>query len=245
MTDIYSRFESFVRKCIEARNIATIKYHDDFRYMLEHVSRSTGEAYLKLLEQTPISKERIRQFCAANDAIGCPKQESLSIGRYSPTSVRYLYHAHLALTHFQRFASAAVSIVEVGGGYGGLCAAISFIRDLYTVKIDSYSIVDLPTIGQLQKMMLEHWTLGFPVSFHSADTFGATVEGSGLYLISNYCFSELPRELQEKYRATLFPRVAHGFLAWNMIPVYPLGYPSQAAEPEQPLTGTGNQYVRF
>jgi hypothetical protein len=41
------------------------------------------------------------------------------------------------------------------------------------------------------------------------------------FLISNYAFSEISMELQNRYtNAVLNPYVSHGFLCWNFIEVY-------------------------
>ncbi len=245
MDSIYVKYEAYVRRCLATKDLSNFKQHRDYQYMLEHVNFKEGLEYLDLLlKTTPISKEQIQAFCQANDAIGSPKKEDYTLFSASPTSLRYLYHAHLALSHFKTFAS-EVDIVEVGGGYGGLCAAVSHVQDLYGVKVRSYSIVDLPTIGKFQELYLAQLPPTFPVSFHSAEEYGATVASQGLFLISNYCFSEISNMHQKRYIVTLFPKVVHGFLSWNNIPVYDLGFEGQTSEPEVPKTGASNFYVRF
>ena len=216
--------------------------------MLEHVQYKSGIEYLNLIKKTTrISMNDLIGFCSKNDSIGGPTLHTFAFGDASPTSLRYLYHAHLILTHFQQKARKGepIDIVEVGGGYGGLCLAISSVAHLYDVKIRTYSIVDLPTISRFQRMYLSHFTLNFPVEFYTSERFGADVSGSGLFLISNYCFSELSAGLQAQYIANLFPKVSHGFIAWNEIPVYEFGKVCDV-EDEVPATGGPmNKYVRF
>ena len=65
-----------------------------------------------------------------------------------------------------------------------------------------------------------------------------------MFLISNYCFSEIPGNLQKEYIAKLFPKVSHGFMAWNHIPVYNFGFDIKE-EVEFPKTGSYNKYIYF
>jgi hypothetical protein len=249
MDEIYKRYETYVRQCLDTGDISQFKSHEDYVYMLEHVNKALGQEYLTLLlSQTEIPTTTILSFCEANDALGAPLKEEYDISgqaiQVSPSSLRYLYHAHLALSHFKNFTTTP-AIVEIGGGYGGLVAAIGWIQGLYGINTKSYAIVDLPAPSQLQEMYLKTWSSPFPISFHSATEYGSTVDGEDLYLISNYCFSELSNHNQKRYLMILFPAVAHGFLAWNMIPPYDLGFDEQEVEPEIPLSGTDNYYVKF
>lgn len=246
---MYDLYRGYVKSVIETQDLSTFKQDEKYRYVLEHVTKDYGEQYLALLADTPITVDRIRAFCRANDAIGSPRLEDYAVlgCAVSPTSLRYLYHAHLLLSHFKSFAN-QFSIVEIGGGYGGLCAAIGWLASLYNVRITSYSIVDLPEATQLQNLYLVDWSLPFSVNYFHSDTYGAGVPVPSehpLYLISNYCFSEIDAAHQERYRQILFPKVSHGFLTWNFCPVYALGFPNQVVEPENPCTGNQNAYVRF
>jgi hypothetical protein len=65
-----------------------------------------------------------------------------------------------------------------------------------------------------------------------------------MFIISNYCFSEISEEFQKKYIDILFPKVSHGFMAWNMIPTYNFGF-KFSEEDEYPKTGEFNKYLRF
>ena len=62
-----------------------------------------------------------------------------------------------------------------------------------------------------------------------------------MFLISNYCFSELSSLNQDSYRQILFPKIANGFIVWNAVPLFDFGFPAQV-EPEVPNTGDWNKY---
>lgn len=245
MTDIYKRFTDYVEKIVATQNLVWFKGVPDFQYMLEHVSGRVGQDYVSLLESTPITTEQIQTYCRINDRIGAPMKTPYSFGAVSPTSLRYLYHAHLALTHFKASVGGGpFHIVEVGGGYGGLCLAISFLASSYGVQIASYTIVDLDPIGALQKLYLAEHSLEFPVEFVSALTYGRDIQAQPLALISNYCFSEIQEEHRQRYIEELLPKTSAGFLAWNNIDVYPIGK-TLRVEMERPMTGAKNRFVYF
>lgn len=242
-------------EAVAATSLDSFKGDHRYRSVLEHVSEQQGRDYLALiLGESHISLEVVAEFCALNDRVGGPIKYRLADGLIaSPTSLRYIYHAHLILSHCRRLGLPAVDVAEVGGGYGGLCLAIRAFAPSYGVEISSYGIVDLAPVLQLQKRYFE--AVGWPAAAEGFDAAGHGVElaatasatGKPLFLVSNYCYSELDPENRKRYREILFPSVAHGFLAWNFIPLEggELGFEGVSSEPENPLTGRGNLYVRF
>jgi hypothetical protein len=225
-----------------------------YNAILEHVNVQQGIQYLDIIQsRTSISEKDIIAFCTLNDKVGSPQKHTfiLKSGETcvaSPTSLRYIFHAFLILNYFTSCTKEeSINIVEVGGGYGGLCLALSFFSTYFSIKIQSYSIIDLIDITQLQQKYLSKFTLEYPVSFHDSALFGSDIQSSdNTYLISNYCFSEIEKSLQEKYIQSLFPNVKHGFMAWNFIPVYDFGKTILKQEDEYPNTGGHlNKYIYF
>jgi hypothetical protein len=82
------------------------------------------------------------------------------------------------------------------------------------------------------------------VEYIDAGTFGSGITDKNLCLVSTYCFSEIPLELQHSYINTLFPKISHGFIAWNNIPVYDFGFTSRI-EGEIPNSAPNNRFVYF
>jgi|688.fasta_scaffold577640_1 hypothetical protein len=250
MDDIYVQYSNYVENICLTKNLSNFKNNPNYTYMLEHVSKDQGKAYLELiLSNTNITKNEIIVFCAKNDVLGNPSKEvyndylpNISV---SPTSLRYIYHAHLILTHIKFINKLNTDIIEVGGGYGGLCLAIYHFAPKYQVNIKSYKICDLNVIISLQKLYLNTVEPSLQVEFIDAVNYGENINSNDLFLISNYCFSEISKEKQDSYIKKLFPKVLHGFIAWNMIPVYNFGFPMRV-EPEIPYTGNPmNRYVYF
>lgn len=242
----YSPYTVYVNSICAINDLSSFKRHPNYQYMLEHVSREQGQAYLNhILTGTSLTNDTIKAFCEQNDRLGSPNTQTYGALICSPTSLRYLYHAHLILTHFKTFGLSSYKLVEVGGGYGGLCLAIHTLAPQYGITLESYTIIDLPAPSRLQEKYLSMMPIEGSLSFLNAENFGADLPGDGYFLISNYCFSEISPEFQRKYIETLFPKLVHGFIAWNMIPTYNFGFPFRE-EPEIPNTGGPmNKYVYF
>lgn len=235
---IYTTYNDFVKNVVMLKDLSYFKSHPSYTYMLEHVSYSFGKDYISLIKsEFNIDTKKIQNFCKLNDRIGSPNKyyfEDISMYT-SPTSLRYIYHALLILKHINETKN--TNIVELGCGYGGLCLAINFFN---TNRIDSYTCIDLPDIIELQKLYLSNFDISFPINFISSETYGENIQNDNVFLISNYCFSEISSYNQKKYIDILFPKITHGFITWNNIPLYNFGKELIKVETERPVTGSTN-----
>jgi SAM-dependent methyltransferase len=137
-----------------------------------------------------------------------------------------------------------IDVVEIGGGYGGLCFFIYKLAHLFDISINTYSIFDLQAPLMVQKKYLENLNI-INLNYVELDDFKNIKENS--FLISNYAFSEISLDLQKRYTTSVLnPYISHGFLAWNNIDVYNfIDNKNIAIENEIPLTGPKNKYVSF
>jgi hypothetical protein len=249
---MYTNYINFVREITNNKDLSYFKSNYHYRGILEHVSQEQGNEYLYfILNKTPISVEDIFAFCNLNDNVGGPLKEKFSVCNKdlytSPTNLRYIYHAYHILNYFQTLEN-NINIVEVGGGYGGLCLALSYFSKYFPIKINDYNIIDLEEIIELQKLYLAHHTLNFSMNFHGSNTYGANVEKKeNTFLISNYCFSEIEDIHQKKYIEILFPKIQHGFMTWNHIQLYNFGFQLRVEDeyPQTDMMQRMNKYVYF
>ena len=242
---IYDEYSNYVKSILETQDLSNFKSQPSYTYMLEHVSKDQGEKYLQLIKlMTEITVEEIREFCKMNDSLGNPGRETIDTFTVSPTSLRYIFHAHLILTHIRNLKLSVLDIVEIGGGYGGLCLALHFFCNKYMIPINSYTIIDLENAIQLQNLYISKVNPSLQINFVNSSTFGSNIQKEKMFLISNYCFSEIEYNLQIQYIARLFPKIVHGFMAWNHIPTYYFGF-SLREEDEYPKTGQFNKYIYF
>ena len=226
-------------------DLSNFKNNPSYNYVLEHVTPYEGYQYLLyIVNEMRLPLFLIKQFCETNDSLGNPKKTKYGFLEASPTSLRYIFHAHLILTHLQSLHLPSIDIVEIGGGYGGLCFAIHAFSQRYNLTIQSYTCVDLPSIRKLQSIYLSRIMPGKTIDCIDSTTYGATIDKTNMFLISNYAFSEISMEHQTKYREILFPKVAHGFMTWNCIPVYNFGFEYKDVK-EYPVTHERNRYISF
>lgn len=177
----------------------------DYREILEHVDYSLGRKYLEVINANqPEIWNSLNKF-KENDRIGNPRTYHFpEIGKLSPTTLRYIAVA----TDIKRIfgISKFSNIVEIGGGYGGQAAILKKLE-----MFDNYSIFDLPEVQKL----ISHYgratdigEIGFPNLSDEQKTKYDLV-------ISNYAFSELPRNIQDEYLVKVILKSQRGFMLMN------------------------------
>ena len=147
--------------------------------------------------------------------------------------MNYIAHGHEPLNELQK-------------KFGNHYAIIAVNRDRYEVfySLLKHSIFDLKLPLKLQKKYLDSLNV-FNVNYVELDNIKNLKKNS--FLISNYAFSEISLDLQQKYTDMVLNNyVSHGFLTWNFINMYEfISNKKITVEDEYPLTDKNNQYVRF
>ena len=162
------------------------KSHPAYRHVLEHVSYEEGQQYLDEVEID--YKDKLDEI-KENDALGTPVTCSYKgVGTISPTTVRYLKNTSDIVN---KFGTSFDSIVEIGGGYGGLCKVMSSFVDF-----EQYLLLDLEECNMLSPKYLGLFNL--PTMSYQAEEI-VDVEDNFDLLISNYALSECNRETQMMY----------------------------------------------
>lgn len=246
---IYEKYVKCVEKELEKNiNEMTFKSLPDYKYMLEHVSPTQGYQYLQYIinDYSKIyndNKKYIIDICYLNDKYGVPdKFDFKNFIFTSPTNIRYIYQSFKILNYMKKINTNNIDIIEIGGGYGGLCFFIHNFSKLFNINIASYTIFDLPIITKLQKIYTSSLNINIIV-FDITNTFNVS---NNSFLISNYAFSEIDINIQKIYKDKLFKFIDHGFLCWNNIPLYSfINDKKIESEREYPLTGEKNLYVYF
>jgi hypothetical protein len=232
----YSSYEDSIKNMLNSGDITNFKGSSNYTAILEHTSLDLGVKYLDCIRSYyDLSDDEVIEYCNTNDKIGSPKLESIHGLLVSPSSLRYIFHSLKILEYCRSLGMNDLKFVEVGAGYGGLILALNHFASRYDIKIQEYHCVDLAWPLKLQQKYISYHTLEFNVIPHINYSFGSDIDGSNYFLISNYCFSEIDKSCQDKYITNLFPKISHGFLTWNHIPVYDIGK-NVKVELEYPLT---------
>ena len=179
--------------------------------VLEHVSKEQGTWYLEtILEMTNDLNDNLEEF-KENDKYGNPAilGDYPETGVISPTTLRYIKNTFdmaslVGETPLSR-------IVEVGGGYGGLCKTLSVVCDF-----DEYVLIDLPEVVKLQDRYLSN----FP-DLHKKCVFVPCTETEEIkdvdLFISNYALSECDDETQAMYFDKLIANSKFAYLVYNVV----------------------------
>lgn len=179
----------YLSVCKSAANnneyFSNFKSNSYYRHVLEHVSYEEG---LQYLSEIAIDYEDKLDEIKENDSIGSPVTFDYDkIGNISPTTIRYIKNSSDIIT---KFGSDFKSVVEIGGGYGGLCKVLSSFVDF-----DSYLLIDLEECNLLSRRYLKHFNL--PTFSQRSEE--VEVQEDFDIFISNYAFSECTRETQLEY----------------------------------------------
>jgi len=177
--------------CVEAveNDEVFARFKQDTRYtaILEHVPPEHGEEYAHTIQAYELDEDTINSF-KENDSIGGANlvEYDEPFGRISPSTLRYIQNA-LDISYF--YGEGELNkIVEIGGGYGGLCKTISCLCDF-----DEYHIYDIEPASKLQEKYLSKF--GVKAVHHSVPEETKDID----LVISNYAYSELGENLQDLY----------------------------------------------
>jgi len=223
---MYKNYTDFIAN-VSKENIESVNFKSNSNYtsILEHVTFEDGNKYIKYIKKffPKITYNNILEFVSINDKYGFPKKETFdfSLGQSvfcSSTSLRYIFHSMIILRYYE-YKSSCKNMVEVGCGYGGLFLAICYFSKIFNIKIDHYCFVDLPEIGGLIEnyLNMHKEIINIKYTIHSAYNYGSDINQKNLFLISNYCFTEISNEYRNKYIETLFPKISNGFIIWQTI----------------------------
>lgn len=178
-----------------------------YREILEHVDFKLGRRYLNsiLNIQNDLREPLNWGNLAQNDEVGHPVRYRFpSAGKVSPTTLRYV---NVALQVKKLFGVDPHTFVEIGAGYGGQARIFNEF-----FEIESYTIFDLPEVNNLIEKYLSHFRLFVKVRFAKLERLQ---NEKWDVAISNYAFSELPRNLQLEYVHKVFLNSKRGFVIMN------------------------------
>lgn len=237
----YAGYAFFCQEVSMDENLFKVFRSDPlYKDVLEHVPHYLGVEYARRLKGT-VSVQRLRNRIKLIDQEGSPwRFRYRSIGLASPTTLRYMYLAKLMQSLISP--NQVRSVCEIGCGFGGQSLALV---DFY--NISEYTFVDLPSVLDLTKRYIQGSKTSFVSNFNSHEEQNRKKFD---LLVSNYAFSELTREYQDKYMREYVMNASSGFILWNPLSVQYLdGYslpellskiPGALSIPEDPSSFEGN-----
>tara|TARA_Y100000389_G_C17461176_1_gene521828 strand:+ start:275 stop:1942 length:1668 start_codon:yes stop_codon:yes gene_type:complete len=245
----YEEYSDYISQEILKSDIteSEFKRNKKYTYMLEHCSSKFGGDYLNniLREFGEIFKdnnELMKELISKNDSIGKPSKfrysETITC---SPSNLKYLYHALLALQTMKIKKMCKNSVIEIGGGYGGLCFYMTSLAHLFDVVISTYNIFDLEMPRKLQDIYLQKMGVK---NFRTVDLWSPSIDNDlekNSFMVSEFAFSEISIGIQKAYADRVLNKyVTDGMIIWNAIDVYDFMQDIDISkQPEVPNTGGG------
>lgn len=199
-------YESAVSRIIGNKNsFKRFRRIYDYREILEHVNFRQGKEYLEIAKsKSPTSILNFESF-KANDNYGKPRKFNYQgIGKVSPTTLRYV---SVAMDLYEKFGSCKnFKVAEIGGGYGGQAHILSKMEGY-----QSFHIFDLPNV----QILIDRFLTENSVENFHLETLHDLGFAEYDLVISNYAFSELPRNLQDQYLEKVILKSKRGYMIMN------------------------------
>jgi hypothetical protein len=197
-----------------------IKSENDFSNFKSNdwVKRMVGVSSLDgrfIPENSDLPWEEIQKI----DQIGNPQETErvLRIYDISTISLRYVHYANKILNIIKNYPE--IRIVEIGGGYGGMCAILNCIAKYRKIKIGSYAIYDLKGVQEFQNYYLKKINQTTDIGIRSVDFLDSSnldlFTESYNYVISFYALGEFDDTTKHDYINKVISKVKNGFILWN------------------------------
>ena len=245
-SELYKDYSSFCSTAAKDKKVfGEFRTYKEIIDVLDHVTLETAHEYLKEIKKLSKWNEGFGHTLNHMDSIGEPFTYKFKNGEFSPTSLRYL-KTYLEIKNL--FSNLeGYEIAEIGVGFGGQAAIFQMLS-----KPKSYTLYDLRSTLDLAKAFLIHLKIEDDCYYYDGTNpeLGTNVPD---LIISNYAFSELRREVQDKYLDNIILKARMGYITWNQLSQEKLdGYsladlarkiPNSEIFPEIPNTHIGNAII--
>ncbi len=209
----------------------TFKKDNNFRIVLEHVSYEQGIQYIssikKIINDNTLSNLMWNKFFE-NDIYGSPLKfdyynqlndiQNINTHTISPSTLRYVCFGLQIYNYIKKLGKNDISIIEVGGGYGGQCKVLHDICEQFNITIKKYTLIDLESLSKLQHKYLNKLNIKNIVTLSNNDCINKLDDTYDLF-ISNYALGEFTTNVQNFYIENVLNKCSHYFITWNSPPI--------------------------
>lgn len=204
-----AKFKEALKKTANDENaFASFRGESGIREIVEGIPDVTGYGYYRKIVDK-ISQDELALIwdrATRNDAYGNPNVVQFTVGKAASTTMRYLWN--IIDMNANNVMLDDADIVEVGGGYGGLCRMVHEFH-----KPKSYTIIDIPEAYKLAEKYLAKYDV-YP-KFVSAEDAAKFNDISVDTFVSNYALTELSRDQQREYVDGIMARASCGYITYN------------------------------
>jgi len=186
-------------------------FKQDSRYIpvLEHVDKEESLLYISEMKSKELITDSVLNSVKENDKYGSSTVfEYDELGLISPSTIRYIKSSLDILDYFGSDVDYK-TILEIGGGYGGLCKVFTSFIDFNT-----YKLIDLPEPIRLsQKYLSKFDDIKNKINYISTEKI-VSVKNIDL-VISNYAFSECSKKYQQIYYEQIIQNCKKFYIIYN------------------------------
>lgn len=207
--------ENYLKKCkLFAQNdvaFESFRQDEDYIKILEGKDPNVGILYLnKMRDKYGINPSLMNKF-KENDIYGKPILSNYEgVNQINHNTIMYAYHT-MDMRRFMGLYQPE-RVIEIGGGYGGMCKVFSSIY-----RFEEYVLVDLPEPLALCKKYLSHFPelykkIAFltPRDIEINNSFGKFDLS-----IAVFSLSECNAEIQNMYADKIIMRSTYAFIGYN------------------------------
>tara|TARA_R100001082_G_C4330542_1_gene145402 strand:+ start:75 stop:905 length:831 start_codon:yes stop_codon:yes gene_type:complete len=216
--NVLSDYSDVCLKISEDENLfRRFKKIKEYRPVLEGGPKALFDTYLQHIKQLKnynLFFENLEKF-RINDTVGDPDiYEDPTIGKFSGSTFKFAFNA-LEIIYFiesqGKDLKSIKNIVEVGGGYGGLCLILSGFIDF-----DSYTLMDLPNVCKLTDKYIEQFPQlhGKVKTLPCTDLTDQSFDSIDLAIGVN-SLSECNREVQLSYFSKIISKSEFSYIVRN------------------------------
>jgi len=214
--------ENYLLKCrlfaSDDQAFSTFRRDWDYTRILEGGERQVGVENIHRIKEhhshcINLIQDKLEQF-KENDIFGNPQILNFQIfGDICPNTIKYIKNTldvKLMLGDI-----VPKKIVEVGGGFGGLCKTMSVLYNF-----DEYILIDLPDVLELCKKYLNNFpNIKDKIKYITTEEFNNIEEISCDLFISDAALAELDRDFQIEYIDKILLNSKFAYIVWNTMHV--------------------------
>lgn len=244
MKTSFSDNSSYPNFCLNAsiddNLFRSFRRNPTYNKIVELLGQEFGSKFLNQIQLNDLRLKEMETF-KKNDEYGDPKVFNYKdVGIFSPTTLMYIKILYQIENLFGSLDNKVIS--EIGVGYGGQARILS-----KKFKLKKYNLFDLFQVLELAKRYLNNFGDDSTFNFLNAENVPKVKSD---FVLSNFAFSELRREVQECYLNNVILNSDSGFIIHNDInpkdfKSYGIGelleiIPSSSIIRENPLTSAKN-----
>jgi hypothetical protein len=219
-----------------------------FERVLEHTTEYNGHQYASAIINRfnryfkQLNWDKLKENDKYGNAriIDFPELELIN-NHYSPSTIHYIFTSLFFIDNILSKMN-NINLLEIGGGYGGLCKVLLDICQMLNVKIENYGLIDLQEASRLQNKYLSNFNFKNIQHYEYENQLDYDVFKKYNVMLSIYAFGEFPFNVQDYYVKNIISHFENYYIEWNTERTHP-HFQDTTILPEDPPTWPLNKSI--